>query len=117
MSRDCSSSSCTGVHQAVGKGCVQCLERIIGQDNEAAANEECPDTGLTPLMRAVLDLEEPAEVIKSLVNLGADVNQEGFLQGDNKKIASATPLCLAVEQDRLEAIKALHKAAPRKSYS
>ena len=111
---DC--SACTDVHEAVAKGCVKCLERIIGPDNyQNAANQE-DSHGLTPLIRAVL-LKQPSDVIKSLVKLGADVNKEGFNQEGNQtgsKIASNTPLSFAVEQDKLEAVKALHEAAPSK---
>ena len=79
-----------------------------------------PDSrGATPLINAILYSGKAAEVIPTLVSLEANVNlhgKEDLVGPQNKKIASRTPLCLAVELGDLPAIKALSEAGQFTSF-
>ena len=105
MSGNC--SDCAGVHDAVEKGCIGCVERIL-EENRELKDEVHPKTGHTPLIAAVLsNKQSKQEIIRCLVQFRADVNKE--LKIPDSDIASrTTPLGLAVEKNNLEAIKGLN---------
>ena len=117
MSEPC--SGCVRVHDAIEKGCISCVKRIL-EENRELKDEVDSETGHIPLTKAVLstDPSSSRKIINCLVAFGADVNKELEIRDSNHqgpRIASRTPLCLAVEQNNLEAIKGLNSGPAGKS--
>ena len=116
-------SDCVGVHNAVAKDCIRCVKRIL-EENREVADEVDPErdhdsAGHTPLTIAVLSNEPSSrKIIECLVEFGADVNKEFEIPDSDHpgpRVACRTPLCLAVEQNNLEAIKGLNSGPAGKS--